>query len=108
MPLVDGSEATRLIRKFESETSPSISPRAISYGRVPVIAVSASLTERCRGEYVETGFDGWILKPIDFKRLETMLAAIQDEKIREEMQYTEGSWDKGGWFKMSGKDREET
>jgi CheY-like chemotaxis protein len=102
MPLVDGSEATRLIRRFEKDTSPSVSAHASSYGRVPIIAVSASLIERCHDEYVETGFDGWILKPIDFKRLETILAGIQDEKIRADMLYTKGSWDRGGWFRMSG------
>lgn len=104
MPLVDGSEATRLIRRFEHETSPAISEYAKSYGRVPIIAVSASLTERCRDEYIDTGFDSWILKPIDFKRLETMLAAIQDEKIRGDMLYAKGAWDKGGWFRLKGKE----
>jgi CheY-like chemotaxis protein len=102
MPLVDGSEATRLIRNFENSTSPSLSDHAKSYGRIPIFAVSASLTERYRDEYVDTGFDGWILKPIDFKRLEAMLAAIRDENLRGGMLYVKGSWDKGGWFTLHG------
>lgn len=104
MPLVDGTEATSLIRKFEHDIAPALSQHAASYERIPIIAVSASLTERCRHEYVDTGFDGWILKPIDFKRLETMLVAIRDEKIRQDMLYTPGSWDMGGWFRLNGKE----
>jgi len=82
MPLVDGFEATRLIRAYENESSHPVSPRSASYGRTPIIAVSASLSEQRISEYVEAGFDGWIVKPIDFKRLEDVLLAIYDEHIR--------------------------
>jgi len=82
MPLVDGFEATRLIRAYEKESGHPVSPRSASYGRIPIIAVSASLSEQRVGEYVEAGFDGWIVKPIDFKRLEDILLAIHDEHIR--------------------------
>jgi len=98
MPLVDGAKATRLIREFEVMSSPRIAQRAASYGRVPIIAVSASLSEQRKDEYVDIGFDGWILKPIDFKRLETILSAMQDEELREQLLYSRGSWETGGWF----------
>ena len=104
MPLVDGITCTRKIREFEKSHSPDISEYAKSYGRVPIIAVSASLSEEARGNYVESGFDGWILKPIDFKRLEAILAAILDELMRESLQYGNASWRNGGWFKMTGGD----
>jgi CheY-like chemotaxis protein len=72
MPLVDGVEATRMIRELERDPLSPVqySQRVDPYGRIPIVAVSASLSERRVQEYVENGFDGWILKPIDFKRLE--------------------------------------
>jgi len=102
MPLVDGIEATRQIRDFENELSSGIelSPRVATYGRIPIIAVSASLSESRVQEYIESGFDGWILKPIDFKQLEAIIIAIEDEQIRELLLYGAGNWDKGGWFKF--------
>lgn len=98
MPLVDGAGSTRLIRAFEDEQEPKISERAVEYGRVPIIAVSASLTENALDDYLNTGFDGWILKPIDFQRLEAILVAIQDRQVRELLLYGREKWDRGGWF----------
>ncbi|CAG8976457.1 hypothetical protein HYALB_00008047 [Hymenoscyphus albidus] len=85
--------------EFESEQKPKISSRAATYGRVPIIAVSASLTENALDDYLNIGFDGWILKPIDFQRLEAILAAIQDHQVRELLLYGREKWDRGGWFK---------
>jgi CheY-like chemotaxis protein len=106
MPLIDGLEATRLIREFETDSSSIIelSPRVVRYGRIPIIAVSASLSEQCIHEYLEIGFDGWVVKPIDFKRLEAILVAIEDEQMREVLLYGGSSWDKGGWFKVKAND----
>lgn len=98
MPLVDGPASTRLIRAFEKSTHPYLSPAAQSYGRIPIIAVSASLSEPSLNDYLTTGFDGWILKPIDFSRLETIMAATLDEALRRDLRYGNGSWDMGGWF----------
>ncbi|TVY90829.1 Cyanobacterial phytochrome B [Lachnellula willkommii] len=98
MPLVDGPASTRLIRAFEKSTHPYLSPAAQSYGRIPIIAVSASLSEPSLNDYLTTGFDGWILKPIDFSRLETIMAATLDEVLRRDLRYGNGSWDRGGWF----------
>lgn len=100
MPLADGKASTKLIRAHETESNPPISPQVKSYGRIPIIAVSASLSEQSCAEYVESGFDGWILKPIDFTRLEAILAAIQDENIRRNLIYPTSRWEEGGWFKF--------
>jgi len=102
MPIVDGIEATRQIREFERNPTSSIelSPRAVIYGCIPIIAVSASLSEDRVQEYIESGFDGWILKPIDFKRLEAIIGAIEDEQMREGLLYGAENWDRGGWFKI--------
>lgn len=68
--------------------------------RVPIFAVSASLVEEELETYVSAGFDGWILKPIDFHRLGTLLQGIVDPVVRTECRYVEkaGAWERGGWF----------
>lgn len=101
MPLIDGTQATRLIRKTEEETSALVSSEESDSKTIPIIAVSASLKEASRNEYIQAGFDGWILKPIDFKRLERILAAVNDKSLREDLFYGEGSWDRGGWFEKT-------
>jgi hypothetical protein len=99
MPLLDGASSTRLIRAFEKEKRPEISPQALSYGRIPIIAVPASLSESSLDDYLNTGFDGWILKPIDFSRSEAIMTATHDEPIRQSLLYGNDTWDKGGWFR---------
>lgn len=103
MPIVDGMTATKMIRSHEVINPSSIlTERAALNGRVPIIAVSASLVEREHDAYVAAGFDGWILKPIDFKRLEVLLQGIVVEAIRNECLYVPGEWERGGWFDKRG------
>lgn len=97
MPIVDGLTSTKMIRSFE-KTHLDLSPRAKLNGRVPIFAVSASLVERERQSYIDAGFDGWVLKPIDFKRLNVLLKGIVDDKVRESCLYQPGKWERGGWF----------
>lgn len=101
MPIVDGLASTKMIRSFErsqSHLSTRLSPRAALNGRIPIFAVSASLVEQNLNTYITAGFDGWILKPIDFKRLNTLLAGICDDEIRNSCIYQPGQWEIGGWF----------
>jgi CheY-like chemotaxis protein len=99
MPIVDGLTSTKMIRSFEkAHPDGGLSSRAQSNGRIPIFAVSASLVEREREKYINAGFDGWILKPIDFKRLNTLLTGIDDTKVRNDSLYTPGQWERGGWF----------
>ena len=99
MPIVDGLTATKMIRSFEKSFSDGfLSKRAALNGRVPIFAVSASLIEKNRQVYVDAGFDGWILKPIDFKRLTVIMLGIVEEKTRESCLYEPGEWERGGWF----------
>lgn len=99
MPIVDGLTSTKMIRSYEKSHSQfNLSPRAAINGRVPIFAVSASLVERERQTYVSAGFDGWILKPVDFKRLNTLLAGIVEDETRNSCLYQPGEWERGGWF----------
>lgn len=99
MPIVDGLTSTKMIRSYEkSPENAGLSSLAVNNGRVPIFAVSASLVEREKPTYIQAGFDGWILKPIDFKRLNTLLHGIVDEDVRKTCLYKPGQWERGGWF----------
>ncbi|THX82529.1 hypothetical protein D6D05_03815 [Aureobasidium pullulans] len=99
MPIVDGLTATKVIRSFEkSHPTHLLSTRASLNGRIPIIAVSASLLERERDIYIDAGFDGWILKPISFQRLQEIMTGIVDKDVRHKNVYQLGEWERGGWF----------
>ena len=107
MPIVDGLTSTKMIRSFEKTHTNIYSPRAKLCGRIPIIAVSASLNEKDRQHYIDAGFDAWILKPIPFDRMNRLIAAIVDTKIRTECLYEPGQWERGGWFHTGEKSSEE-
>ena len=99
MPIVDGLTSTKMIRSHEKCHPNSIlSQRAAINGRVPIFAVSASLVEKERDTYISSGFDGWILKPIDFKRLSVLMDGIVHHHVRDSCLYEPGRWEQGGWF----------
>ena len=88
-----------MIRSFEKTNSEHcLSRRAAANKRIPIFAVSASLVENERQRYIDTGFDGWILKPVDFKRVDLLLKGITDGEVRNQALYQPGKWEQGGWF----------
>ena len=97
MPVCDGTESTRLIRDFEKSGSGQHPEERITT-RVPIIATSASLLEKDRQQYTDSGFDGWILKPIDIQRLDHLLKGTRDYEQRTSSVYKPGMWGRGGWF----------
>ncbi len=54
MPVMDGSEASRLIRAREEETGEHI----------PIVALTANAMKGDRERYLESGMDGYVSKPI--------------------------------------------
>ena len=99
MPIVDGFTSTKMIRSFEkTHGNTCLSRRAKLNGRIPIFAVSASLLERDREVYTKTGFDGWILKPVDFQRVGHLLKGIVEEDSRNACLFEAGHWERGGWF----------
>ena len=106
MPIVDGLTSTKMIRSHEkaadgdplAPTPQSSSAAPARHGRIPIFAVSASLVESKRSKYIDAGFDGWVLKPVDFKRLSTLLEGILDQTKRDACCYKPGKWEQGGWF----------
>jgi CheY-like chemotaxis protein len=102
MPILNGFEATQKIRDFETTqlTTPAIRLSHRINGRIPIFAVSASLSERQRKELLDYGMDGWILKPIDFHRLHTILKGVTDPVQRRRDVYHPGcNWEVGGWLR---------
>ena len=70
------------------------------HSHIPIFAVSASLMEKDKQVYTDSGFDGWILKPIDFQRVNHLLEGLYEDEGRRNSVYIPGSgtWEKGGWF----------
>ena len=105
MPIVDGLTSAKMISSFEkSHPTHVLSKRAALNGRIPIIAVSASLIEKDRQTYIDAGFDGWILKPISFDRLKHIMLGIVDASARKQNLYKSGGWERGGWFQQATKD----
>lgn len=104
MPILDGFGATKAIRKLEaasfaeSSTIPTDRTSMRLNGRIPIFAVSASLREKQREEMHDLGMDGWILKPIGFDRLRTIMKGITDLEQRQRDKYQPGKWEVGGWL----------
>lgn len=99
MPIVDGLASCKMIRSFEkSHPTQLLSSRAALNGRTPIVAVSASLQERSRSQYIQAGFDAWLLKPISIARLSEIMEGLVDQQVRQENLYQPGSWERGGWF----------
>lgn len=103
MPIVDGISATKMIREYEGTIATAASPATTNAdedcnNHIPIFAVSASLLEKDRQTYIDSGFDGWILKPIDFKRVDHLLGGVHEDNFRDDSIYTAGMWEKGGWF----------
>ncbi|KAF8635860.1 hypothetical protein AX15_000052 [Amanita polypyramis BW_CC] len=108
MPLLNGFETAKRIRDLERQPQQlpgkdASQSRRLSYivnGHIPIFAVSASLMEKQREKLLRYGLDGWILKPIDFKRLRVLLNGVTDLMQRQRDIYHPGyNWESGGWLR---------
>lgn len=59
MPVMDGVEATRIIRSWEEE----------KYQTLPIIALTAGAMSEDRQEYKEVGMNDFVAKPIEMKHI---------------------------------------
>ena len=70
MPVMDGIEATRLIRQHESDQG--------THPHVPIIAMTANDDENDKQACRKAGMDGFITKPIEIKTIGTTIREIID------------------------------
>lgn len=103
MPICDGFTATKRIREIEAKPATSPTPETPAVhpaipSHIPIFAVSASLHEHQHDYLLECGFSGFILKPINFARLQELMRGVYDAPTLEENQYVAGRWEKGGWL----------
>lgn len=121
MPICNGQDACKRIRSLEAQRgeagrTPELPAIQQTNGRVPIFAVSATLTPSMREEMTQIGMDGWILKPVDFSRLAILLKGTRDLAMRRQELWMPGKdWEKGGWLcpppassKSAGSKREST
>ena len=66
MPVMDGYEATRTIRKFENK----------EIANIPIIAMTANAFEEDKREAIEAGMNGHLAKPVDIVELRNLLKKI--------------------------------
>lgn len=96
MPVVDGITATKLIRELEVKSTDAESEIFTQTRHVPILAVSASIVETSKDVYIDHGFDGWIMKPVNFARLNELLGDVKNSQIGKDNKPWE--WENGGWF----------
>jgi two-component system, cell cycle response regulator DivK len=72
MPVLDGIEATRLIRQQEKLKD------------VPIVILSAFDTDAFRQKAIEAGVNGYFTKPVDFARLRQMIQKLLSGEPGEE------------------------
>jgi two-component system, sensor histidine kinase and response regulator len=66
MPVLDGIEATRVIRQQEAKRG----------GHIPIIAITAAAMEADHTRCLQAGMDDYLSKPIDFNELDRLLRDI--------------------------------
>ena len=73
MPVMNGYDATRAIRKLTDTAKASI----------PIIAMTANAFEEDREEAINAGMNGYVAKPIDIKKLfETLSEIIKGQDLK--------------------------
>ena len=70
MPVMDGLQATRAIRRFRGEK-----------GSIPIIAVTANAYEADKDECFKAGMNGYISKPYDLNRLEGEIMRVMHQAM---------------------------
>lgn len=70
MPVMDGFEATRSIRKLEQSTNL----------HTPIIAVTANAMSGDKEKCIDSGMDDYLAKPINPNKLKEVIAKTMDQK----------------------------
>ena len=65
MPIMDGYEATKIIRSFNNKNA-----------QIPIIAMTANAFEEDRKMAISKGMNDHIAKPIDVKKVEEVIISV--------------------------------
>lgn len=71
MPNKDGYQTCREIREWETSNK---------YSNVPIIALSANVLGDVWAKCVESGFNSYVTKPVDFKELGSVMLDFMDPR----------------------------
>jgi CheY-like chemotaxis protein len=84
MPVMDGIEATRRYREFESEQMSKQDAALIGEDadRLIIIGMSANSDAETAAEALKAGMDGFIGKPFNYKDFEKTLIAARSEAVK--------------------------
>lgn len=85
MKIVDGLVATATVRRMEEHGLLSNRAAVVINGRLPILAVSAQIDLVGESTLAQSGFDGFLEKPVDFNRLRCLLAGVLRPQCREDM-----------------------
>ncbi len=77
MPEMDGIEATKLIRKGQWKGQKFTDPK------IPIIALTANVTQEDREKYLNAGMDEFLSKPIDERQLLSTLEKITNLLLKQ-------------------------
>ena len=70
MPVMDGFESTRRLRKAEIQTGEHI----------PIVALTANAMAGDRERCIESGMDNYLTKPVEKERLVQVLRELSNQK----------------------------
>lgn len=79
MPVCDGIEATKIIRKLEHQSGKYI----------PIVALTAKAIKGDKDHYLSEGMDGYISKPINSEKLQNLLFSFLGKNDSERLQKAE-------------------
>ena len=73
MPLVDGFEATRLIRENERRQAPIVNDQSMPSSHIPIVALTANAMSGDRDRCLAAGMDDYLTKPVRKDQLKGVL-----------------------------------
>ena len=78
MPVMDGIEATKLFRQFETEFFEIEENSHLEMHRLLIVGMSANTDDETRRQALESGMDYFIPKPFAYKDLQILLSGLSD------------------------------
>jgi signal transduction histidine kinase/CheY-like chemotaxis protein len=73
MPIVDGLEATRLIRENERRQAPIVNGQSMPSSHIPIVALTANAMSGDRDRCLAVGMDDYLTKPVRKDQLKGVL-----------------------------------